>query len=230
MYKRCNWKKQRLSLLDRTDMGNQVLKGWNRACTNVGSSVGSLPEYITSQSLTEAEKREQKKFDAEEKMVRQTIEYLDVVMKSDTQELAGIEDKTSTEYAEIAKRLSGNMERLKEEKIRLAEVSVKMKEIREKSLTQAGDSVVSTTKDITYKVVDVSQKVATKTVAVTKEVGSAIGSGINETVKSVKKMPGDIKGFVDNIGDQEGKKKTSKNKIVEQAAKEEDKKDNNNSM
>ena len=89
-------------------MGNQVLKGWNRACTNVGSSVGSLPDYITSQSLTEAEKREQKKLDAEEKMVRQTIEYLYVVMKSDTQELAGIEDKTSTEYAEIAKRLSGN--------------------------------------------------------------------------------------------------------------------------
>ena len=122
------------------------------------------------------------------------------------------------------------MERLKEEKIRLAEVSFKMKEIREKSLTQAGDSVVSTTKDITYKVVDVSQKVATKTVAVTKEVGSAIGRGIKETVKSVKKMPGDVKGFVDDIGDQEGKKKTSKNKIVEQAATEEDKKDNNNSM
>ena len=99
-------------------MGNQVLKSWNRACTSVGSTVGSLPEYVASQSLTESEKREQKKLDAEDKMIRAAIQYLEVVVKSDTQELAGMENKESAEYVEINSRLAENMNILKQKKIR----------------------------------------------------------------------------------------------------------------
>jgi hypothetical protein len=195
-------------------MGNQVLKGWNRACTSVGSTVGSLPEYVASQSLTESEKREQKKLDAEDKMIRSAIQYLEIVAKSDTQELAAMENKESAECVEINSRLAENMNILKQKKIRLAEVAVRMEQVRNKSMTQAADNVVTTTKDVTNTVVEVSSNVATKTVSVTKSVGSAIGSGVKATVITVKQFPQEVNNFVDDM-DTENEKKTSKNKIIE---------------
>ena len=56
------------------------MKGWNRTCSSAGNTVGSLPEYVVSQSLSEEEKREQKKLSLK-KMLISTMEYLEQAIK-----------------------------------------------------------------------------------------------------------------------------------------------------
>ena len=92
------------------------MKGWNRTCSSVGNTVGSLPEYVVSQSLSEEEKREQKKLSLEEKMLVSTIEYLEQSIKGDAQELAMQQDKTSSNALCIQKRIEENENDLKEKK------------------------------------------------------------------------------------------------------------------
>ena len=84
------------------------MKGWNRTCSSAGNTVGSLPEYVVSQSLSEEEKREQKKLSLEEKMLISTMEYLEQAIKGDAQELAIQEDKTSSNALDVRKRIEEN--------------------------------------------------------------------------------------------------------------------------
>ena len=130
------------------------MKGWNRTCSSVGNTVGSLPEYVVSQSLSEEEKREQKKLSLEEKMLISTMEYLEQAIKGDAQELAIQEDKTSSNALDVRKRIEENEQKLKEIKIQLADVAFRMSHIRDKSVSQVFTNVATVTQDATNTVVN----------------------------------------------------------------------------